>query len=119
MVINSRRKGARVERELVALLQDSGFAAEKTSRSGYTGHDLTVPFLGKDRTVECKVRGGDGFSQLYRWLGPVEFLIVKADRKEPLIIIRLKQACELGRIMETAHHEDSNRETRAVSYDGG
>jgi hypothetical protein len=46
MSARSRRKGARTENAIVHALQDAGLAAEKSSRSGYTGHDITVPLLG-------------------------------------------------------------------------
>jgi Holliday junction resolvase len=83
MSIKSRRKGSRNEIALVRYLQGHGFAAEKTSRTGYTGHDLTVPVLGLDRRVEVKVRA-NGFQRLYDWLTGADLLIVRADRKEPL-----------------------------------
>jgi hypothetical protein len=34
----------------------AGFAAEKSSRSGYTGHDITMPLLGVDRKVERSIQ---------------------------------------------------------------
>jgi Holliday junction resolvase len=63
MSIKSRRKGSRNEIALVRYLQGHGFAAEKTSRTGYTGHDLTAPVPGLDRRVEVKVRA-NGFQRL-------------------------------------------------------
>ena len=36
----SRRKGQRIENEIVHLHQDNLIPAEKVSRGGYTGHDL-------------------------------------------------------------------------------
>jgi Holliday junction resolvase len=101
MSINSRRKGARTERALVRLLQNHGFTAEKVSRSGYVGPDLSVPLLGIDRRVEVKCRG-NGFRQLYDWLDGADFLIVKADRLEPLVVVPLKFATEIARLAERA-----------------
>jgi hypothetical protein len=95
----SRRKGANAERALVRFLQDRGFAAEKTSRTGYTGHDLTVPVLGLDRRVEVKVRA-NGFRELYGWLAANDFLIVRADRKEPLVVLPLRLAAEIAAVAE-------------------
>jgi hypothetical protein len=91
----SRDKGLRSERAIVHLFQDKGFAAEKTSRTGYTGHDLTVPVLGLDRRVEVKVRA-NGFQRLYDWLTSADLLIVRADRREPLVILPLKLAAEIA-----------------------
>ena len=82
----SRRKGSAEERALVRYLQARGFAAEKSSRTGYRGPDLSVLLLGVDRSVECKVRA-KAFGQLYRWLGNADLLIVRANRREPLCIL--------------------------------
>jgi hypothetical protein len=94
-----RQKGNRSERALVRFLQDRGFAAERIPLSGSAGgrfaSDLSVPMLGIDRRVEVKVRG-NGFRELYSWLGDRDFLIVRADRLEPLVVIPLKLATEIA-----------------------
>jgi Holliday junction resolvase len=84
----SRRKGAAEERAMVRYLQARGFAAEKCSRTGYRGPDLSVPLLGVDRAVEVKARG-NGFATLYRWLDNADLLIVRANRREPLVVVPL------------------------------
>lgn len=99
----SRQKGDRVERQLVRLLQEAGFAAERVPLSGsaggsYTG-DLTVPLLGRDLCVEAKARG-NGFRELYNWLEGRDLLIVKADRKEPLVVVPLRVAIEIAAAAE-------------------
>jgi Holliday junction resolvase len=99
----SRRKGDRLERALVRVLQNNGFAAERVPLSGaaggsYTG-DLTVPLLGRDLRVEAKSRG-TGFNQLYRWLDGADLLIVRADRQEPLVVAPLKLAIEIATAAE-------------------
>jgi hypothetical protein len=98
-----RQKGNRAERALVAFLQDRGFAAERVPLSGaargrFAG-DLSVPVLGVDRRVEVKARG-NGFRRLYDWLGDHDFLIVKADRLEPLVVLRLSFASEIAALAE-------------------
>jgi hypothetical protein len=95
----ARRKGARNELALVRYLQDHGFAAEKTSRTGYTGTDLSMPLLGVDRRVEVKCRG-DGFKELYKWLTGADLLIVRSDRHEPLVVLPLKFAAEIAMAAE-------------------
>ena len=80
----SRQKGDRFERQLVRLLQDHAFGAERVPLSGsaggsYTG-DFTVPLLGRDLRVEAKARA-TGFATLYGWLEGRDALVVKADRK--------------------------------------
>jgi hypothetical protein len=66
---------------------------------GRFGGDVSVPLLGVDRRVEVKVRG-NGFRRLYDWLGDHDFLIVKADRLEPLVVLRLKFASEIAVLAE-------------------
>jgi hypothetical protein len=103
--INSRRKGANAERVLVRYLQERGFAAEKVSRTGYRGPDLSVPLLGIDRAVEVKARG-NGFTTLYRWLGNADLLIVRANRCEPLVVLPLWLASEIAAVAEGLARKD-------------
>jgi Holliday junction resolvase len=95
----SRDKGSRIEREIVRRLQAQGFAAEKISGMYRPGADLSVPFLGIDRAIEVKCRA-HGFSQLYTWLTERFALIVRADRCEPLIVLRLKDAAAIAALAE-------------------
>ena len=101
----SRDKGDRIERAIVHALQNAGFAAERVPLSGAArgrfGGDASVPLLGIDRRVEVKCRGG-GFRQLYAWLDGADFLIVHADRSEPLVVLPLKLAIEIAAIAERA-----------------
>jgi hypothetical protein len=87
----SRRKGVRVELAIAKLI-----GARKVSRAYQAGHDLELP-LGDDLLrIECKVRAA-GFRQLYDWLCQRDLLIVKADRREPLVILRLSLAAALAK----------------------
>lgn len=99
----SREKGNRVERHLVRLLQDAGFGAERVPLSGSAGGsylgDLTVPLLSVDRVVEVKARA-DGFRELYNWLVDRDILVVKADRKEPLVVIPWRLAVAIATAAE-------------------
>ena len=79
----SRNKGARVERAILRALQANGFAATKMSHNGRELH------------VEVKARA-DGSRELYGWLNKRDVLIVKADRQEPLVIVRMSLAAELS-----------------------
>jgi Holliday junction resolvase len=95
----NRRKGNRTERETVSILQEAGIAAERMPLSGAAGGsfigDVLVPVLGVDRRLEVKCRAG-GFVQIYKWLASHYGLVVRADRSEPLIILRLKDFAELA-----------------------
>jgi hypothetical protein len=94
-----KAKGSRLERALVKLLQDHGLGAERIPLSGSAGGrysgDLTVPVLGVDRTVECKSRK-DGFRELYSWLQARDLLVIKSDRREPLVVLPLRLAIEIA-----------------------
>jgi Holliday junction resolvase len=104
----SRQKGNRTERAIVHVLQSHGFAAQRVPLSGAArgrfGGDVSVALLGVDRRVEIKCRG-DGFKELYHWLNGADFLIVKADRLEPLVILPLKFAAEIAAIAERAKND--------------
>jgi Holliday junction resolvase len=101
----SRQKGNHAERALVHLLQDHGFGAERVPLSGSAGGtycgDLTVPILGRDHVVEVKVRA-TGFLQLYAWFEDRDMLVVRADRKVPLVILPIKLAIQIARAAERA-----------------
>jgi hypothetical protein len=98
-----RQKSGREERMLTRLLQNAGFAAERVPLSGSVGGsfagDITVPLLGRDLVVESKVRAG-GFAQLYTWLAERDLLVLRADRKEPLVVIPLRRAIEIATAAE-------------------
>jgi hypothetical protein len=90
--LRARRKGVRVELAIAKLI-----GARKVSRAYQAGHDLELA-LGNDRMlrIECKARAA-GFRQLYDWLDGRDILIVKADRQEPLVVLRLLLAAEIAR----------------------
>jgi hypothetical protein len=58
--------------------------------------------LGLDRTVEVKARA-HGFQQLYDWLEVRDLLIVRADRREPLVVLTLRLAIEIATVAEANH----------------
>ncbi len=96
----SRSKGARTERSIVRLLQAGGIAAVRVPLSGAVGGrfagDIVLPLLGRDLCIEVKCRG-HGFRELYSWLNDRDLLIVKADRQEPLVVLRISLAAEITR----------------------
>jgi hypothetical protein len=82
--LHSRRKGARVELAIAKLI-----GARKVSRAYQAGHDLEL-LLADDRMlrIERKARAA-GFRQPYDWLDERDLLIIKSDRREPLVILRM------------------------------
>jgi Holliday junction resolvase len=97
----SRSKGARTERGIVNALKASGIAAVRVPLSGAVGGrfagDIVLPLLGRDLCVEVKARAA-GFRELYSWLDGRDVLVVKADRQEPLVVVRLSLAAEIARV---------------------
>ena len=96
----SRDKGARAERAIVNALLANGIAAARVPLSGAAGGrfagDIILPLLGRDLCIEVKARA-DGFRELYSWLNERDVLIVKADRQEPLVVVRLSLAAEVAK----------------------
>jgi hypothetical protein len=99
-----RQKAGREERMLVAAAQEAGFAAERVPLSGSVGGqrftgDILFPLLGRDLCIESKVRA-NGFRQLYDWLQGRDVLVIRSDRKEPLVVVPLRLALEIARVAE-------------------
>ena len=96
MSASERRKGARLEREIVDLHRRLGIHAERVPLSGamrYQGgaHDVDVYGLGRDAgPLCCEVkarRGGKGFKTLERWLSDNDALFLRRDHAEPLVLL--------------------------------
>jgi hypothetical protein len=89
-------KGARAERDIVSI------AAVRVPLSGETGGrfagDVILPLMGRDLCVEVMARA-DGLRELYSWLTGRDVLIVKVDRQEPLVIVRLSLAAEIATLV--------------------
>jgi hypothetical protein len=69
--------------------------ATKISGMYRPGADISMTLLGTDRAVEVKCRAA-GFRELYTWLDGRDVLIVKADRQEPLVVLRMSLAAEIA-----------------------
>ena len=71
--------------------------------------------LGTDRRCEVKVRA-NGFIELYDWLDDADLLIVRADRRTPLVVIPWKLAVEIAtaadREVQRNSRENGNRAGR-------
>lgn len=98
----SKRKGSGFEREVVKALQEIGIAAaERVPLSGavkggsFEG-DIECPVRGINRKLECK-RRARAFGTLYGWLGNNFGLVVRDDRTEPLVVLRLRDFAELAK----------------------
>ena len=94
--VRHRRKGDRIERELVQLHKDLGIHAERYPLSGASrfrgsGHDVDIYARGRDEAplvVECKARkNGAGFTTLEKWLGEFDALFLKRNNADPMVVL--------------------------------
>ncbi len=104
-----RRKGDRLEREVVKLLQAAGVPAKRVplsgSMAGYPG-DVVANMAGRELCLEVKARRD--FKTLHAWLEHRDALILKADRKEALVVLRLADFLKvLGGLSDAALIEAS------------
>lgn len=84
--LKSKRKGYRLEHELEIKLKELGFTAQRVPLSGVGGlGDIIV----NGKKAEVKGRA-EGFKSIYKWLEGKDVLFIRADRKEWLVIQRLK-----------------------------
>ena len=100
----SRDKGARVERETVAELQELGLGAERVPLSGQGqkgrfGGDVTVPVQRQDWRAEVKARkDGTGFALLHDWLWGNRLLFLKRNNKRTLVVMSMEDFAHLARL---------------------
>lgn len=97
----SKRKGSDGEREIARILGGKRVplsGAAKASGEEYAG-DIIAPRLGRG---EVK-RRRDGFRQLYGWLADNNFLAIRADRREWLVVLRVD---DLLKILEGGNADD-------------
>ena len=59
-------------------------------------HVETHLFHDRMLRIECKARA-DGFSQFYDGVNECDVLIVKSDRQEPLVVVRLSLAADIAK----------------------
>ena len=91
-----RRKGDRVEREIVELHRGLGLRAERVPLSGAqryrnSSHDIDVyPFGAESAPLVCEVKSrksGAGFITLKSWLGEFDVLFLKRNNTNPLVCL--------------------------------
>jgi Holliday junction resolvase len=91
-----RRKGDRIEREIVDRHKALGVQAERYPLSGAShfrgsGHDIDIYGLGKNEAplvAEVKARAnGAGFATLEKWLAEYDALFLRRDNADPLVVL--------------------------------
>jgi hypothetical protein len=103
-----RRKGTRVELEIVDRHKALGIHAERYPLSGAShfrgsAHDVDVYLFGAgDAPVRCEVKGrksGGGFTTLERWLAQYDALFLRRNNADPLVVLPWRMwACILERV---------------------
>lgn len=85
----SKRKGDRIEREVVARHVALGVPAQRVPLSGAAGGlfggDVVAEGIGR---IEVKARAsGAGFVTLAKWLGNADALVLRQDHAEALVVL--------------------------------
>ena len=65
---------------------------------GHFNGDVVIPLMGRHLCIGVKA-GADGFRELHCWLNQRDVLIVKADRQDPLVVLRLSLAAEISKLV--------------------
>ena len=101
MGLKSKRKGNRIERELVQRHKAAGIDAERVPLSGAAGGTFTGDLrIQGDLKAEVKARaGGDGFKTLERWLQSQARY--QAQEAEKIATLRWSELNWPGRIRRT------------------
>ncbi|SMO77202.1 Holliday junction resolvase [Balnearium lithotrophicum] len=86
--MNTKAKGTRFEREVKKKFENAGFEVVRSAAS-LGKADLYVEGIG---SIQCKVRKK---LSLYNLFDGADVLVVKADRKEPLVVIPLQKFLEI------------------------
>jgi len=92
----SRNKGVAAEREIVNLLRQHGHKAQRTAPlQAADGTESGADVLLDDTyRIEVK-RRRDGFSSLYKWLESADFLFLRADRKQYVVVMPVEMFLDL------------------------
>jgi hypothetical protein len=98
--MSGRRSGDKstcIERASACVVQWQGVAAANIGRMYKPVAERSMSFLSSDTTIEVK-RRATGFAQLYDRLNKRD-MIVKADRQEPSVVLRMSLAAEIAKRM--------------------
>ena len=135
MSSKAKRKGTRVENEIVKLFQVEGFNARRQPLSGAIQdfpHDVQVSDLFNGTNIEVKARkNGEGFAQLDKWKGSADLLILKKAFSNPMVYLdwnlfkeflyeyrRSRQGSESGEQTTVQHKLSREAKTEKDSTNG-
>lgn len=93
----SRDKGGRIEREIVKSHTDNNIQCEKVPLSGSIGGSFKDDVLINGKYLgEVKSRkDGSGFRTILKWLGDSDFLFLRRDRTEPIVVMEFDMYLKL------------------------
>ena len=94
----SLRKGKRIEYLVRDRFRELGLECERVPCSGNSRcvkGDLLLSLDGRTLKVEVKARKKNGLKKLYDWFEGNDLLVVKIDRKEPLVVLPMSLLGEL------------------------
>tara|TARA_R100000544_G_C2169051_1_gene31316 strand:+ start:148 stop:510 length:363 start_codon:yes stop_codon:yes gene_type:complete len=95
----SKRKGYRVENELVKYLNRKGIDAKRQPLSGALAdfpHDISIK--NPNLILEVKARKtGSGFKTILNWMGKADALVMKQDYDDPIVAMRMDVFLDLIR----------------------
>ena len=120
MSSKAKRKGTRVENEIVKLFQAEGFKARRQPLSGAIQdfpHDVQVSDLFGGTNIEVKARkSGEGFTQLDKWKGSADLLILKKDFSNPMVYLDWNLFKEFLYEYKQSRHSSESREQTTVQH---
>jgi hypothetical protein len=94
---SAKRKGVRVEQELVRLLCELGLPCSRVPLSGAIGGawsgDIHLELQGQIHRVEVKAR--HEFRTLQQWLAGADLLLLKPDGQPPLAVLSVAMLAKL------------------------
>ena len=89
-----KRKGSRVEREIVNYLKKHGISAKRVPLSGAAEGFKGDILIDSNLKAEVKARK-EGFKQIYNWLAGNNFLFIKANNKPTLVVMTIDEFIRL------------------------
>jgi len=84
-----KAKGTRFENKVMEELREHFIVEHMQRTSPGSASDIDIHISGKEKIrVQCKKRA-EGFKSLYKWIEDNDMLVVGADHKPSLLIVRL------------------------------
>ena len=88
--LRSRRKGARIELEIVKRHLEIGVSARKVPLSGACADfpgDVMIDLPGRE-PLRCEVKARrDGFRTLAKWIEGNDLVVIRRDREDPIVCL--------------------------------